>query len=56
MIYVIILIVLGAPGHRGEPGRTHIVHCRDNTDKVYFIISISNYLYWLNPYKICFKH
>ena len=34
MIYFIILIVLGPVGSNGRPGRTHIVHCRDNTDKV----------------------
>ena len=48
MIYVIILIVLEPPGPDGEQGRIQIVHCRDNTDKVYFIISICNWLYWLN--------
>ena len=51
MIYVIILIVLGPRGRigpAGEQGRIQIVHCRDNTDKVYFIISICNWLYWLN--------
>ena len=51
MIYIIILIVLGPagrPGPDGEQGRIQIVHCKDNTDKVHFIIYISNWLCLLN--------